>query len=1353
MARPPTVKEVTILSVGHERTHHQNDISRGSTSKSHDLFIFTSPSTSTSPAPGETFDHKQLRLASKGSPSTMWEPEMKTWPKPTGENPTRVDLRWPLGMAEKVQQELFEPSTLPEQEVNEVEGNEPVAQPKQWRWDPYKKFSDRGLFHFFERFPYRQGNFHDREVFASFSINQALSAYPSTFLATGGIMDNQWVSVGPQNSALIKTKIRADAHHDIDSESRNAKESAQDDDPTQRVSAAAQTVMSASPSCLGPPINPCLRYLKMQICGQYGPNRMPIWKSPLIPNLGSPNDGGKGLLSHQVTALVWLLSRFFGDLPELFYRDPRVHGKLSNISTVGDAQNSHKLAGPKYFGGILADSMGLGKTLITTALLDLLVRKELHDAEVAIYDEQADGQAEKKVKRRGHHPILLVAPNVAVLTQWIEEICNICNESVIETIIVASNIRDESSSYGERVIRLARNDFLAWPDRLDYVWNDQDIRAAKSIILVTLDVWSNRTMTTTQMEDGKKQHKSSFTELGREFSLVIVDEAHKLKNANTRYWRSVYHIRRQFTLLITATPCVNSLADLFGLARLLWLQPEMYLKSDAAQWQFIEEKFTNLASLQQLDRLEYSNDLHLVAGRPSLLAKVLFKSRAGSSNRPQHQDIHITRQNLRYYEWLAVLRRSPSTILYKEWDRRETFSLEGVYPKVDYYTVVIKPGVKYDEEYQTAHLDLLTEHLRSLKQWNVSKEENKKAKRSLDMAKSSVAGSHRRFQLASASLDVYDLDQLLMVNGKSTLAHHVTAMREAGVDFPRLAFFLCWSATNKPMTHIEYMKLAVRNSPVLRYILKYIDDYILDRRANEKIKKLMIIETNNMVAFWYEIILQFLGFECRTMHAGLNGDERQDLIDSFNSDDINSCQILIQMCSVGFAGTNLHKACSRVLVASQAHSLAVQEQAIHRVIRVGQQSHVLVHRVKLDNSYHDFIESRQIEKFLPEIGGRAHGTTRKILVDLLNIFQYECIQAWHTPRGQKLLITKNLLIDEDWGPEHGSSPDVKRVKLNSGASAVAKPRDDDVVSDDFDPAMYGNRKDPRTGPAPDGTELGWKGKSGFAQDDYSDFLRLRVREEYYREYVNLPKEIRCRFSHKKNNLRRLLSFALGDSGQPSTAQWTEKHLDHPAVLERALELMLRVRLGAREIAMLPYPMIEFANAAEWRRELLMKMLGGVATVEADLDHSENTRSASDRPPMEDIDGKSLWQIDMRLEQEALGIKPTPSEYTDTSSIVKPPEKISTKKALKQALEPGKNSSSQESSGSSTNDEERAKLEEAAKKRRAATKPRRPAKTKKNKSDGVKQKVMKEVYDSESDYEAYEDARQGYPNSQNNKLSG
>ncbi len=57
--------------------------------------------------------------------------------------------------------------------------------------------------------------------------------------------------------------------------------------------------------------------------------------------------------------------------------------------------------------------------------------------------------------------------------------------------------------------------------------------------------------------------------LGRQFDLIIVDEAHHLKNRSSKNWKLIDGLRKRFLLLVSATPIQNSLVELYNLLTLL----------------------------------------------------------------------------------------------------------------------------------------------------------------------------------------------------------------------------------------------------------------------------------------------------------------------------------------------------------------------------------------------------------------------------------------------------------------------------------------------------------------------------------------------------------------------------------------------------------------------------------------------------------------------------------------------------------------------------------------------------------------------------------------------------------------
>ena len=65
----------------------------------------------------------------------------------------------------------------------------------------------------------------------------------------------------------------------------------------------------------------------------------------------------------------------------------------------------------------------------------------------------------------------------------------------------------------------------------------------------------------------RSPHKENIYE--QDYDLVIIDEAHKLKNHKTKSYEFVQNLKKKFCLLLTATPIQNNVFELFNLISLL----------------------------------------------------------------------------------------------------------------------------------------------------------------------------------------------------------------------------------------------------------------------------------------------------------------------------------------------------------------------------------------------------------------------------------------------------------------------------------------------------------------------------------------------------------------------------------------------------------------------------------------------------------------------------------------------------------------------------------------------------------------------------------------------------------------
>ena len=80
--------------------------------------------------------------------------------------------------------------------------------------------------------------------------------------------------------------------------------------------------------------------------------------------------------------------------------------------------------------------------------------------------------------------------------------------------------------------------------------------------------WETYDVLVASLDTTKREpHRSAV--LGQVYDLVIVDEAHKLKNIKTRNWQIVNQLRKKYLLLVTATPVQNDMRELYNLINLL----------------------------------------------------------------------------------------------------------------------------------------------------------------------------------------------------------------------------------------------------------------------------------------------------------------------------------------------------------------------------------------------------------------------------------------------------------------------------------------------------------------------------------------------------------------------------------------------------------------------------------------------------------------------------------------------------------------------------------------------------------------------------------------------------------------
>lgn len=81
-------------------------------------------------------------------------------------------------------------------------------------------------------------------------------------------------------------------------------------------------------------------------------------------------------------------------------------------------------------------------------------------------------------------------------------------------------------------------------------------------------VWEQCDVVVSSIDTAKRQQHRDII-YKQNYDMIIIDEAHKLKNRNTKNYEFVRHLKKRFCLLLTATPVQNKPEEIFHLISLL----------------------------------------------------------------------------------------------------------------------------------------------------------------------------------------------------------------------------------------------------------------------------------------------------------------------------------------------------------------------------------------------------------------------------------------------------------------------------------------------------------------------------------------------------------------------------------------------------------------------------------------------------------------------------------------------------------------------------------------------------------------------------------------------------------------
>ncbi|KAJ0409397.1 hypothetical protein P43SY_002287 [Pythium insidiosum] len=241
------------------------------------------------------------------------------------------------------------------------------------------------------------------------------------------------------------------------------------------------------------------------------------------------------LRPHQHQALAWMLGRETQSDAAFLSSNPLWEQRLFHDQEAFFLNPFEKIASLEApspptpcRGGILADDMGMGKTMM---MLSLIAHQKLFSSSGP--DADPSGTVPLLSSRGRPRQTLIVCP-LSLLHQWKREIEERFRPQTLRVFVYYGDDRDGHSS------------------------------TASDVVLTTYGVLSSEFVATT---------KTPGWLLSTEWYRVILDEAHSIKTRTTTYFRSCLALKAEHRWCLTGTPLQNGLGDLFSLLCFLRYEP------------------------------------------------------------------------------------------------------------------------------------------------------------------------------------------------------------------------------------------------------------------------------------------------------------------------------------------------------------------------------------------------------------------------------------------------------------------------------------------------------------------------------------------------------------------------------------------------------------------------------------------------------------------------------------------------------------------------------------------------------------------------------------------------------------
>ncbi|KAE8444906.1 DNA repair protein rad5 [Mollisiaceae sp. DMI_Dod_QoI] len=204
-------------------------------------------------------------------------------------------------------------------------------------------------------------------------------------------------------------------------------------------------------------------------------------------------------------------------------------------------------------GGILADEMGLGKTIEMMSLIhshksEIAMKLEKMNTAVTSVNSLPRLPANSSNVEYAPCTTLVVAP-MSLLAQWQSEAENASKEGTLKSMVYYGS--DKTAN-------------------LQALCCEANAASAPNVIITSYGVILSEFNQVAARNGDRGSHGGLFS---LKYFRVILDEAHHIKNRQSKTAKACYEIDAEHRWVLTGTPIVNRLEDLFSLVKFLRVEP------------------------------------------------------------------------------------------------------------------------------------------------------------------------------------------------------------------------------------------------------------------------------------------------------------------------------------------------------------------------------------------------------------------------------------------------------------------------------------------------------------------------------------------------------------------------------------------------------------------------------------------------------------------------------------------------------------------------------------------------------------------------------------------------------------